>query len=713
MIIDKAAIIRGSEEKAFDVALREMRDYYSQETAMQFLETYRRNSLSFIMRRIYDIIKEAYYGTGFIKNLLSTTIICPLDYGKIIEVTDDIIRSAKENLAPKDQILKYEEIKKIAQTKLNAIKGTAAVALSVRNYDLDDIFRLYFDVFYEIEKDGDKKEFKEFIEELRYIKEPYIFFSIAPLVLSKYPEYSANTIMEKTRFFYTPYNKTMDANTLDLTLKTVTALNYLSQDEYVIKALDNCGNVNLKFLWKKIMTEKIEDYDKKRTISTCPSNTPVYRSEGNPIEYINRLISESADFDINHGRYELEKYISLEHKKVILEHVLECNTLFDDKILTEEAMDHYLDEIAVTDEEMAMLEWEDDGEPNEVIKSHIMTRKMKEKENGDKGNTSEKDKKKEDSMEEDDLEDASDSPSEISEENKNARQNIIKEVDSALEEIAERAHYSKKGKDEFLNGISNSICLGSFKKENFKEVLKCLKDLTKEKDDFKVSEDNYFTIFLSVCKNSDYFIEADDDFGPIEMSEYSLLYEASNDTTTSDEESVQKPKEDLATKIQNRALDKDAERQKKKALRDEKRTKLRNAGKASTSGIRGEYNSGKSFIQKMDKADENRRKKFMLKPGYRHKIFRNFKHALMYGTVAKLNIFWTPYLMVLRHFSKEKDRRIRNELIRELDTEIKICEEKISDANSNGDQQEKYKLMRIKDKLVAEKQRVEVNSKYI
>ena len=63
--------------------------------------------------------------------------------------------------------------------------------------------------------------------------------------------------------------------------------------------------------------------------------------------------------------------------------------------------------------------------------------------------------------------------------------------------------------------------------------------------------------------------------------------------------------------------------------------------------------------------------------------------------------------------SKDKDRRIRNELTRELETEIRICEEKINDANANGDQQEKYKLMRIKDKLTAEKHRVQLNSNFI
>ena len=111
--------------------------------------------------------------------------------------------------------------------------------------------------------------------------------------------------------------------------------------------------------------------------------------------------------------------------------------------------------------------------------------------------------------------------------------------------------------------------------------------------------------------------------------------------------------------------------------------------------------------------DVKKRKEFFLKPGYRHKIFRNAKWALLYGGAARYKLTSLPFLMLIRHLSKDKDRRLRNEVIRELDTEISICDEKINDANSNGDQTEKYKLMRIKGKLLAEKNRVSINSNYI
>ena len=63
--------------------------------------------------------------------------------------------------------------------------------------------------------------------------------------------------------------------------------------------------------------------------------------------------------------------------------------------------------------------------------------------------------------------------------------------------------------------------------------------------------------------------------------------------------------------------------------------------------------------------------------------------------------------------SKQKDVRIRNELARELDTNIKVCEEKINDATADGNKEEKYRLMRIKSELEKEAIRVKSNSKYI
>ena len=173
-----------------------------------------------------------------------------------------------------------------------------------------------------------------------------------------------------------------------------------------------------------------------------------------------------------------------------------------------------------------------------------------------------------------------------------------------------------------------------------------------------------------------------------------------------------KPK-NLANKIQFKAMDAEAKQQRKLANAKIKMTEVKNAAKAVTQIPKNIMDSINQVAKDMETKDVEKRKDRMIDPGYRKKIISNLKKAVLYGSVTYVNLALLPVTLVLRHFSKSKDRRIRNELISELETEIKIVEEKINDANSNGDQKEKYKLMRIKSSLERETMRVKTNSKTI
>lgn len=175
----------------------------------------------------------------------------------------------------------------------------------------------------------------------------------------------------------------------------------------------------------------------------------------------------------------------------------------------------------------------------------------------------------------------------------------------------------------------------------------------------------------------------------------------------------EKPKEDLATRIEIKALDYDAKETRKDAERAERLQKLKNAGNAVSQRPKKRIEKADSLVQKFDEWDDNRRKDFILKPGNRHKLFKKLKLALMYGSVASMKLSYLPIAFMFRKLSKNKDKRIRNELQLEIDSEIRICEEKISDASAAGDTKAKYELMRIRDKLKAERQRVMLNSKYV
>lgn len=173
-----------------------------------------------------------------------------------------------------------------------------------------------------------------------------------------------------------------------------------------------------------------------------------------------------------------------------------------------------------------------------------------------------------------------------------------------------------------------------------------------------------------------------------------------------------KPK-NKANAIQFKAMDAEVQQNKSRATAKQKGQEVKNAMKAVAQLPMNVINDIKAQTHKLDELDDQRRKKYMSEPGFRKKAFRNLKLAIMYGGAAHCKLAFVPIVAICRHFSKIKDRRIRNELSKELETEIKICEEKINDANAAGDNKEKYQLMRIKSKLESEKVRVRLNSKYV
>ena len=722
--IDKSEILAGSEQKIFHIALREMQENYTRETAAEFFDVYKDYSLSFVIEHAYDIIKEAYYGIDFISNIIKENIIWPLGLADLSREIKVIIKNAKEYRSPEEQIQKYEELDKLLDAKKTLMEGTIQAVNLGDCYELSNIAIVITDLLYSAQKMSNKTSFAFGIKLLDSLNNPTVFFPLSAMILSKYGEVVASDICAYTKKYYTPYSNDMSDVELANMLRSLKVMKLMSRDKYVWDAINTCGNVVLKNIWSQLMSTEVKDIDKMRCEDwrgTAMALAPVTTESA-----IESIMGSRDVFDLDRDARQIARYNNYSHKATILNYLIE--SAFESGS-PDEVTEAYIQELCDTEAEMVAMEWEEDGEPNAVIKKHIMTKKEKEKEEEAKNKSKEDDKDEADGDNEagdhdsesknddDSSEDESDGTP-VTEENKKARKEVLELCKSTLEKEGEKAHISKGDDDKFISGADNSICLGGFgSKEKWNSLTKALKEATKDKVEFSITTDNYFTIYLSVKKSSDFFVEESSDAIFIIPNRFSTLYEAGEVSTTGDsnKETVNpdKPKEDFATKVQNKALDHDVKRREKKAKRDEKNTKLKNAGKTLAAGPKGWINSVDKFNQDFNKADENRRKAFFLKPGYRHRIFKNMSLALMYGGAAKAKLTLVPVLALFRHFSKDKDRRVRNELIRELDTEVKICEEKINDANSNGDQQEKYRLMRIKAKLESEKQRVQVNSKFI
>ena len=174
-----------------------------------------------------------------------------------------------------------------------------------------------------------------------------------------------------------------------------------------------------------------------------------------------------------------------------------------------------------------------------------------------------------------------------------------------------------------------------------------------------------------------------------------------------------KPKHGIIQKVQNGAMDLHAKTRAGASGIKRLGTDIKNAGKAVLKIPSNILDNIKGVRDSFDKADDNRRKEYMMKPGFRKKWFRTLRTAATYGLAAQVSAMLIPITWLCGRISKEKNKRIRIELSSELETEIKVCEEKINDANAAGDQKQKYELMRLRDKLELERNRVLSNSKYI
>lgn len=178
------------------------------------------------------------------------------------------------------------------------------------------------------------------------------------------------------------------------------------------------------------------------------------------------------------------------------------------------------------------------------------------------------------------------------------------------------------------------------------------------------------------------------------------------------------PKESLSRRIQNAGLDADVRAKKVAAKARRGKQNWKNATKAVAKVPNNITKAIDDSIEEFDDADDERRKDYIAKPGYRKKIFRGLKLAFAHLLAFKISPIINIILFIATKLGGEKDKRIRNELVRELKTEIKVCEQKIDDAksdvaNGKADKQVVYKLMRMHDKLLQELERVETNSQRV
>ena len=701
--IDTEKILYGTDQKVFNAKFEELKKDFSQDKASEFFETYKGKSLSFILKNASTIIKEPYYGTSFFLSLITDFFIPFHRLAEIKEIANTIFEDSERNKVPYEQKINYERIRNLLNQMENDYKNTIDLFKIACEKNATEYIEMIYDFIFDISNNGSSDELYELIMDFdstcsnAYVRIALIVFFMSKFLLDD----TLYDLLRRTVSSPFGFGEPDEFDYKKFMLDGKIAICLASKDEAIMETV-NKQTSNFKYFWFGIVKEGI--------------NKPVFTQESSiekidifsAYDLMERMATESVE-DNRCQKYDFYQELK-SYYECMYEYADSCQTLqipYDGESI--ETCESCINQI---DANLSMLEWTDDGEPDPTLKTHIMTRKAIEKEKETENQKKDQAKKdaiqktmKEEELEDIDEDESKDETKKASSSNITERKKALNLAFTAIRTIdGAREHVVKAEKEKFEEGKKNSLCLGSFKKEDWENVFSAVEEGIKSvSNNFFVTKDNYYTIYLNVKPGSDFFVESSDEEGKGE----------SDDENTPLNKKPIKPKEDLATRIQNKAIDHEAKRQEKKALNDEKKIKLKNAGKALSAQPKDWEKSSKDLADKIGKWDIKRRKEFFLKPGFRHKIFRNMKLALMYGGAARFKPASIPFFMLMRHFSKEKDRRIRNELTRELSTEIKICEEKINDANSNGDQQEKYKLMRLKEKLLAEKHRVQLNSKYI
>lgn len=683
-------ILTGTPEKAFLAARRELMDDYNETSANEFFYTYCEQPLSFILRHSREIFSETYFGYDFYLDLIDHYTYDPRTYAtEAVKVRDYLDLAKKSNMSP-EQIEKYDLLlERLIQYDATYSNFVKAITIAASSENGEDFFSTVFDYLYDIDQIKKNGDPEDLLHRMDYTAE--IIFGMQNV----YCKIIAGLIFCERNPSYLPYlieaSRSIMHNTeTDEGLANIQRMQdcvrLLVKDDAVLDGLRRLGRPATGIIehWVKIASNE----DMALTIAAKKADEGVKEiaddlsNEKTPYAIdIPFDVAEAVGSDEFKDRVCCEKYDNYSRLHAIYEAKMEAASV-EEPIILENAFDI----LCGVDAELSYLEWEDDGSPNAVIQRHIMTSK-------EKAELAARQESEKNTLQK--IVAASNMETEKAISSESELCNKIKAEISRIGNI-DTAGNEDQVKDEIRAARSN---LNLFRKEatsnNYNRAVNLCNDLEEE---IKVSDPLYESYTNSVDKNLAMFLED----SPEE-----------DEATTQTPSEAKKPKTDVATKIQNKALDRAAKDEAKLAKQKETTQKLKNAANAVSSTPKRVGDDLKKFVSDFDKWDDNRRKEFLLKPGYRHKIMKHMKNAIMLGSVASMNLALIPFAALVKHASTLKDKRIRNELAKELESEIHICEEKINDANSAGDNKSKYELMRIKDKLEAEKVRVRINSNYM
>lgn len=145
-------------------------------------------------------------------------------------------------------------------------------------------------------------------------------------------------------------------------------------------------------------------------------------------------------------------------------------------------------------------------------------------------------------------------------------------------------------------------------------------------------------------------------------------------------------------------------------------SQIRKAGKEAVTPMEKFINSS---IEKIKKADANERRNIIIKGGCLPKVWRWLKRAIVMIVSGTAGTVFTPAAIAtaiafIGWIASDAflDKKERAKILRELEDEIQIVNEKIDDSRGDENKQKKYELMRIRNDLKRTQDKIRLGLKY-
>lgn len=659
--LNKDKIFNHSYRKTLIREYENLKSDYTKMNALKYKAMYESMPLSSILENSRYIFSEPMKGLEFYTNIVESHAI---PFNQITSEFDKVHTYVKENYNKMSDTQKamYENTLNILENRVNSTR--VSINLYDNMMENTESVSDYYDALYEYKMNNDEDAFNFittlFVEENVNLMDTINIVTECPELSHELLLYLESLYMEKPEY---PDDFAMNAFTTNV-------LSRMMKDSYISEKVNSISNINLRHTIRGLSGVDTSDILSEASVEVASPDDIIYASTESSV---NSIYDDDIYAEVLSESNNVEKLLILECEKAVVDIDLGFKLMDDSNMYEHEELpirNSIVEKICIESSEIEKIPQTTFGhaclllEESKRLESEI---------------------------------------TEINEKYFSADGSPSLVISKSLGTIG-KDPVSKKSEEEIekeqLKAEEQKFYVPKKKVELDKDKLDTMTDA--EKDDYE---------YLQRQKK-----KAERDAKLLkEEIDTSALFEFVNKRTIDGEtypELEPPQKRNIFQRIQNRALDFNVKFKRKLANKKRDAVDAKNAGKAIAKVPTSVGKAIKKDIDKWDEMDDDRRKEYILKPGFRKKYFKALKYCLLHYGAFAINPVLNIVLLICHRVSNTKDIRIRNEVIRELDAEIKIVNEKISDCGPD-DKAAKYKLMRIKAKLEAEHARVSANSKFV